>query len=94
MMTEMATTKKKSTRAPAKAPEPEAKPTLAEVGREAAQTAQRKVLLAELKRQDWNLTATARELGLSSASNVLRAIKQLGLDEEYKAARVERIERE
>lgn len=87
MMTAMATTKTKKP----KEPEAEDRPTFAEIGRAAAHEAQRRALLKELKRQDWNLTATARELGISSASNVIRAIKLLGLDEEYKEARIERI---
>lgn len=64
-------------------PAPGAKPSLAEVGREA----QRKALLAELKLQNWNLTATARELGLTGPSNVIRAMKNLGLADEYEAAK-------
>ena len=70
------TTKKPRAKAPAK-------PTLAEIGREA----QRKALLTELKAQDWNLTATARELGLTGPSNVIRALKTLGLAAEYEAAK-------
>lgn len=74
-------TRKATTKPRGKAPEP--KPTLAEIGREA----QRKALLAELEAQGWNLTATARELGMTNASNVIRAIKTLGLTEEYEAAK-------
>lgn len=59
------------------------KPTLAEIGRDA----QRKALLRELKAQRWNLTATARELGLTGPSNVIRALKTLGLADEYEAAK-------
>lgn len=58
-------------------------PTLAEIGREA----QRVALLATLKDQEWNLTATARVLGLTGASNVIRSLKNLGLESEYEAAR-------
>jgi len=61
--------------------------TLAEIGRKAAHAAQRKALLAELKRQQWNLTATARSLGLANTSNVIRSIRSLELNEEYEAAR-------
>lgn len=73
-------------KAPAKAPtKPTEAPasTLAEIGREA----QRKALLAELERQDWNLTATARALGLVNASNVKRSLLTLGLENEYEAAK-------
>jgi len=82
MVPAMAATKKTPTKKPEKAA-PASKPTLAEIGREA----QRVALLAELKAQGWNLTATARELGLNNASNVIRSIKSLGLDDEYEAAR-------
>ena len=80
LTTDMATTK---TTKPAKA----RKLTLAEVGREAAKRAQRDTLLAELRAQDWNLSAVARELGLSNPSNVLRSIKTLDLDAEYESAK-------
>lgn len=63
------------------------KPTLAEVGRDAARKAQREALLKELDAQDWNLSATARELGLTNVSNVLRAIKNLGLEKDYDNAK-------
>jgi len=59
------------------------KPTLKEIGREA----QRKALLAELEANGWSLTTTARELGLTGASNVKRSILTLGLEEEYEAAK-------
>ena len=79
MLDSMATTK------PTK--RPTAKPaTLAEIGREAAKAAQRKALLAELKRQDWNLTATAETLGVASVSNLLRSVVALALEAEYEAA--------
>lgn len=54
----------------------------------AGEAAQRGVLLAELKAQGWNLTATAEALDMGHPSAVLRSIKQLGLTEEYEAARV------
>ena len=80
LSTDMATTK---TKKPAKV----SRATLAEIGREAARRAQREALLAELKAQDWNLSAVARELGLTAAGNVLRAIKTLGLDDHYEKAK-------
>jgi transcriptional regulator with GAF, ATPase, and Fis domain len=63
------------------------KPTLTDIGREAARKAQRDALLAELRAQEWNLTATAKELGLNNGSNVIRSIRALGLDDEYERAR-------
>lgn len=53
----------------------------------AGEAAQRGVLLMELKAQAWSLSATADALDLSGASDVLRAIKHLGLTDEYEAAR-------
>lgn len=60
--------------------------TLAEIGRRARVEAQKKALLATLQRLDWSLSDTASELGLSNASNVIRAIRDLGLGVEYQAA--------
>ena len=57
--------------------------TLAETGR----AAQRGVLLATLRKQGWNLTATAKALGLAGPSNVIRSLKTLGLTGEYEAAK-------
>lgn len=71
-------------KAPPKAPAPR---TLAEIGREAQHEAQRAALLEELERQSWNLTATAKALGLVNASNVKRSLLTLGLEEQYEAAR-------
>lgn len=84
MMTEMATTKKKSTRAPAKAPE-RRKSKLTQIGEEA----QRAALLKELKRHDWVLKDVAEAMDLNGTPNLLRAIKQLGLTEEYEAAKAD-----
>lgn len=81
MMTGTVATTKTRTR-PAK-PVASRRPTLTEIGREA----QRAALLAELKAQAWNLTAVAKELGLTNASNVVRAIRTLGLVDEYDAAK-------
>lgn len=79
-------TARKGSKKPVKKAVPE-KPTLAEIGREASHEAQRKALLAELKANDWNLTATSQELGLSNGSNVIRSIRTLGLEDEYEAAK-------
>jgi transcriptional regulator with GAF, ATPase, and Fis domain len=62
------------------------KPSYAEVGREAARVAQREALHRELVAQGWNLSATAKELRMGTASAVIRAIHKLGLSKEYKAA--------
>jgi len=84
----------KTTKPAAKAPRKPAakvveapKRTLAEIGKDAQREAQRKALLAELRAQDWNLSAVARELGMGDASAVIRAIRKVGLESEYEAAR-------
>lgn len=92
------TTKKKPTRKP-KASEPrggkrpkvilvdEPEATLHAIGLKAMYEAQRKALAESLERNNWNLSAVSRELGMSNASNVIRAIRNLGLEAEYKRAR-------
>lgn len=52
-----------------------------------ADAAARTLLLVVLEDQDWNLSATSEALRMGSAANVLRAIKQLGLEAEYRAAK-------
>ncbi len=52
-----------------------------------ADAAARALLLAELERLDWVLTDVAQALDLSNVSGVLRAIRHLGLEPEYEAAR-------
>ncbi|MDB4930079.1 MAG: hypothetical protein JWM10_2563 [Myxococcaceae bacterium] len=71
-------TRRKATAAPPK--------TFAEVGREAAREAQRKVLLESWKAHDWNMTATAEALGMGDGTAVIRALKALA-PEEYDAAK-------
>lgn len=88
------TTKKKSTRAPAKAPEPAGRKrsALTEAGEEAKRDAMRKLLLRTLKEQGWNLTRTAEALrmgeGSGAASNVAKALLELA-PEEYAAAKAD-----
>lgn len=76
----MAATKTRKPKAPAK-------PTFAEIGRQAADDAQRTALLKELEAQGWNLSATARELGMVDASAVIRAVRRLGLEDRYERAK-------
>ena len=73
---------KKTTRAP-KAPPERRKSKLTQIGEEA----QRAALLRELKRHDWVLKDVAEALEIGGTANLLRAIKQLGLVEEYEAAK-------
>jgi len=54
---------------------------------QAGEAAQRGLLLGTLKETDWNLTAAAETLQMAGPSDVLRAIKVLGLSEEYDAAK-------
>lgn len=82
MMTAMATTKTKKP-AKAKEPEPRRKSKLTQIGEEA----QRAALLKALVRADWVLKDVAESMELTGTANVLRAIKQLGLDAEYRAAK-------
>jgi transcriptional regulator with GAF, ATPase, and Fis domain len=56
-------------------------------GDEAKHAAERALLLKTLRHNAWNLTHTARELEMPGPSQVLRAIKDLGLSAEYDAAR-------
>lgn len=63
------------------------RPTFTEIGEAAKRDAQRSALLKELKAQGWNLSAVARELGMGDASTVIRAIRKVGLESEYEAAR-------
>jgi transcriptional regulator with GAF, ATPase, and Fis domain len=74
-----------STRRPAAVAPPK---TFAEVGREAAREAQRKVLLESWKANGWNMTATAEALGMGSGPAVIRALKTLAPDE-YEAAKTD-----
>jgi transcriptional regulator with GAF, ATPase, and Fis domain len=67
-------------------PEPK-RSTLARVGDAAKRSAQRELLLATLERTHWNLSQTADDLGLSSPSDVLRAVAELDLSAELEAAR-------
>lgn len=60
---------------------PKSKLTLA--AERAALEAKRALLLETLKEQGWNLTTVARALEMAGASDVLRAIKAVGLAEEY-----------
>ena len=69
---------------------PPASPTesYAEVGRRAAREAQRVALLGALVRERWNLSAVAESLAMGHPSNVLRAIRDVGLSAEYKSAKL------
>lgn len=66
-----------------------AKSALAMERERAALEAGRALLLRTLREQDWNLSATARALGLPGASHVIRAIRDHALETEYEAARDE-----
>lgn len=56
---------------------------------EVADAAQRKLLLATLKRHRWNLGHTATELRLHGAPAVIRYLRRLGMSAEYDAAKAD-----
>ena len=58
------------------------------VGEEAMRTE----LLRTLQANGWNLSATATQLDMAGSGNVARAIRKLGLDENYRAARIAKIQ--
>lgn len=60
---------------------------LTQVADDAARAAKRALLAETLLAQSWNLSATARELGLAGPSDVIRAIRDVGLEAEYERAR-------
>lgn len=62
---------------------PRVKSALTEIGEEAMRRALRK----SLKAHRWQLVKVAEELRMSGSANVIRAIRQLGLTDEYDAAR-------
>jgi len=69
-----------------KKPEYEAS-IFAEVGRKAAHRAQRELLLRTLIANDWNLTHAGVALRMGGSMHVLRAIRKVGLIDEYETAR-------
>jgi transcriptional regulator with GAF, ATPase, and Fis domain len=79
---------KKTNKKPAPVKEGRKKSKLTQVGDEAKREAEAKLLLATLRANDWNLSATARVLDLGAASSVIRAIRACGLDAEYEKHRV------
>jgi hypothetical protein len=81
----------------AKAPTP--KPTRADgrrksllslAGEEASLRAKRELLLKTLDGCGWNLSAAADALKMPGASQVIRSIRETGLDSEYEAAKQRR----
>lgn len=80
-------TKPKTKTAPKKSSPPEEparkKTKLTLVAEEAA----RAFLLATLRKHGWNLTHAAESLDMSGAAAVIKAIKSLGLSEEYADAK-------
>ena len=68
-------------------PAPRPKSKLSQVGDAAKLAAERKLLLKTLRANAWNLSATARALGMTDASSVLRAVARYDLTAEYERAR-------
>lgn len=54
---------------------------------QAGEAAQRGLLLQTLKEKNWNLSHAAESLLMTGPSDVIRAIKALGLGDEYEAAK-------
>jgi transcriptional regulator with GAF, ATPase, and Fis domain len=74
--------------APSKEPvNPRVKSALAQHGDAAKLKAERALLLKTLRAQAWNLSATARALGMTDASSVLRGIARYDLTADYERAR-------
>lgn len=86
-MLQPVTTSKKAAKKKA-TPEGRKKSKLTQVGDAAKLEAERALLLKTLKANDWNLSATARELEMGDASSVLRSIRACGLEPEYQKHRV------
>lgn len=63
---------------------------LSRTGDEAKRAAERALLLKTLRAKAWNLTHTAEALEMPGPSQVLRAIKELGLSVDYEAAKTKR----
>jgi len=80
-----AATKKKPPKP--KKPEGRKKSKLTLIGDESMRLA----LLEACVANDWNLTKVAAEFDMAAAGNVLRSIRQFGLEKQYKAARIKRI---
>lgn len=61
--------------------------TFSEIGAHWRKKGQRAALLRELRRHGWNLTHTAEALEMGNHTNVLRAIRDLELTDEYDEAK-------
>lgn len=72
-------------RKPAKAPEGRKKSKLTLAREEASRLAGRTMLLATCDALKWNLTRVAESLEMATASDVIRALKELA-PQEYEAA--------
>lgn len=81
---DMATTKKGATKA--RASEGRKTSKLTRAGDDASRLTRRTLLLTTCETLAWNLTRVAEALELATASDVIRALKELA-PEEYEAAR-------
>lgn len=61
--------------------------SLAEIGRDAARTAQRAALLGALEACGWRMSVAAKVVGVAGTSGVLHQIERLGLQAEYADAK-------
>lgn len=74
---------KKTNKKPVLPKEGRKKSKLTQVGDEAKREAESALLLKTLRQNDWNLSATSRDLDLGGASAVIRAIRLCDLEAEY-----------
>lgn len=89
----MAAPKKTSTKPRASKPAPPTerkRSLLSRTGDDAKRAAERALLAKTLRAHAWNLTHTAEALEMPGPSHVLRAIKDLGLLDDYEAAKASR----
>lgn len=84
----MPTPKKKPAPKPRRPAKAVGTPSLAEIGKLAAEAAQRQAVLNALRASNWSPSAAAEALRVpGGAASMLRSIRRLGLQEEYDRAR-------
>jgi len=77
----------RSSAKPPKTPVGRKKSRLTLAAEEAARLAKRNLLAETIAALGWNLSAIARHLEMAGASDVIRALKEAGLEAEYLAAK-------
>lgn len=59
----------------------------AQTGENGRKSAQKKLLLATLRANKWNMTVVAEQLGMAGTPAVIKAIRDVGIYEEYHQAK-------